>query len=218
MAELELDQLVLRYCRQVIMLAMDHVRSRMREENLPALRRCVDRPNVRKSDLNLTKAIDQEAEDLIVQTLRPKFAKLPIQAYTVFSEELGIQTIHAHSPQAKGRVERVIQTLQDRLPKQMRLRGIASRTADNTFLPEFTQDFNRRFGEDTLRRITGLIQLSFNVLNGLISLRFLLKLMAANPANPFASLVYFTTSPFLWIFQGLTRIPPLRESRSNSFP
>jgi YggT family protein len=62
-------------------------------------------------------------------------------------------------------------------------------------------------GEETLRRITGLIQLAFGVLNGLIGLRFLLKLMAANPSNPFASLVYFITTPFLWMFQGLTRTP-----------
>jgi hypothetical protein len=61
--------------------------------------------------------------------------------------------------------------------------------------------------EGTLRRITGLIQLGFGVLNGLIGLRFLLKLMAANPANPYASLIYFITSPFLWMFQGLTRTP-----------
>jgi len=61
--------------------------------------------------------------------------------------------------------------------------------------------------EETLRRLTGLIQLAFGVLNGLISLRFLLKLMAANPANPFASLIYFITTPFLWMFQGLTRTP-----------
>jgi hypothetical protein len=61
--------------------------------------------------------------------------------------------------------------------------------------------------EETLRRLTGLIQLSFGVLNGLIGLRFLLKLMAANPANPFASLIYFVTTPFLWMFQGLTYTP-----------
>ena len=60
---------------------------------------------------------------------------------------------------------------------------------------------------ETLRRITGLIQLSFGVLNGLIGLRFLFKLMAANPNNPFASLIYFITLPFLWMFQGLTRTP-----------
>ena len=46
-------------------------------------------------------------------------------------QELDIQIICANTPQAKGRVERVIQTLQDRLPKEMRLRGIASRTAGN---------------------------------------------------------------------------------------
>src|SRR5215510_2167592 len=61
--------------------------------------------------------------------------------------------------------------------------------------------------EDNLRRIIGLIQLSFGILDGLIGLRFLLKLMAANPSNPFASLVYFITTPFLWMFQGLTRTP-----------
>jgi hypothetical protein len=61
--------------------------------------------------------------------------------------------------------------------------------------------------EESLRRLIGLIQLSFGVLDGLIGLRFLLKLMAANPANPFASLVYFITSPFLWMFQGLTYTP-----------
>jgi myo-inositol-1(or 4)-monophosphatase len=53
----------------------------------------VAQPHVQKSELNLTKAIDQEAEDLIVEALRFKFAKLPgIKAYTLFSEELGIQT------------------------------------------------------------------------------------------------------------------------------
>ena len=93
MSELELDQLVLRYCRQVIMQAMDHIRGRMREENLPALKRCIAQPNVQKSELNLTKAIDQEAEDLIVEALQFKFTKLPgIKAYTIFSEELGIKT------------------------------------------------------------------------------------------------------------------------------
>ena len=93
MEDLTLDHLVLRYCRQIIMQAMDHVRSRMRNENLPALKRWVQNVHVEKSELNLTKAIDQEAEDLIVEALRLKFAKLPgVKVYTVFSEELGIQT------------------------------------------------------------------------------------------------------------------------------
>ena len=62
--------------------------------------------------------------------------------------ELDIEIICANTPQAKGRVERVIQTLQDRLPKEMRLRGIHSHEAGNAYLPEFIQDFNPRFSEE----------------------------------------------------------------------
>ena len=63
-------------------------------------------------------------------------------------QELDIQIICANTPQAKGRVERVIQTLQDRLPKEMRLRGIHSQEAGNAYLPEFLDDFNQRFGQE----------------------------------------------------------------------
>jgi hypothetical protein len=61
-------------------------------------------------------------------------------------QELDIQIICANTPQAKGRVERANQTLQDRLVKEMRLRGIASLAAGNAYLPEFMADFNQRFG------------------------------------------------------------------------
>ncbi|HET8669924.1 MAG TPA: ISNCY family transposase [Candidatus Saccharimonadales bacterium] len=70
------------------------------------------------------------------------------QALTQFGramQELNIQIICANSPQAKGRVERVIQTLQDRLPKELRLRNISNMTKGNAYLPEFLQDFNQRF-------------------------------------------------------------------------
>src|SRR5512141_2938466 len=60
-------------------------------------------------------------------------------------QELDIEIICANSPQAKGRVERVIQTLQDRLPKEMRLRGISHMSDGNAYLPEFRMDFNQRF-------------------------------------------------------------------------
>ena len=67
--------------------------------------------------------------------------------------------------------------------------------------------YGMTISQGTLRRLTGLIQLAFVILNGLIGLRFLLKLMAANPANPFAQMVYFLTTPFLWMFQGITYTP-----------
>jgi hypothetical protein len=60
-------------------------------------------------------------------------------------QDLDIEIICANTPQAKGRVERVNQTLQDRLVKEMRLRAISSIEEANLFLPEFIQDFNARF-------------------------------------------------------------------------
>jgi hypothetical protein len=58
---------------------------------------------------------------------------------------LEIEAIHARTPQAKGRVERANQTLQDRLVKELRLRGINEPELANAYLPEFMADFNRRF-------------------------------------------------------------------------
>jgi transposase len=60
---------------------------------------------------------------------------------------LDIGAIHANTPQAKGRVERANQTLQDRLVKELRLRGISDIDAANAFLPEFIADYNRRFAK-----------------------------------------------------------------------
>jgi hypothetical protein len=60
-------------------------------------------------------------------------------------KELEIELICAHSPQAKGRVERANQTLQDRLVKELRLRSISSVEAANDYLPEFIASFNSRF-------------------------------------------------------------------------
>src|SRR6266704_3432853 len=60
-------------------------------------------------------------------------------------QELGIGFIAAHSPQAKGRIERFWQTLQDRLVSELRLRGISTAEAANAFLPAFLADLNPRF-------------------------------------------------------------------------
>lgn len=50
--------------------------------------------------------------------------------------QLGIEHIAAYSPQARGRCERAFRTLQDRLPKELKLAGIASMAAANRFLKE----------------------------------------------------------------------------------
>lgn len=62
-------------------------------------------------------------------------------------KELGIGVIHAHSPQAKGRVERLFRTLQDRLVKELRLAEIRTPEEANRFLRQtFIPRFNERFG------------------------------------------------------------------------
>ena len=58
---------------------------------------------------------------------------------------LAIEPIHANTPQAKGRVERANQTLQDRLVKALRWHGLADLKAGNAFLPTFMADYNARF-------------------------------------------------------------------------
>lgn len=65
--------------------------------------------------------------------------------------ELGIEILCANSSQAKGRVERVNRTLQDRLVKELRLAGISGRDAGNQFLPEFMARFNARFATRAAR-------------------------------------------------------------------
>lgn len=59
--------------------------------------------------------------------------------------ELGVQLILAHSPQAKGRIERLWGTLQNRLVSELRLAGAASIEEANAFLPAFLTRFNRTF-------------------------------------------------------------------------
>lgn len=70
-----------------------------------------------------------------------------------------IEAIYAHSPQAKGRVERANSTLQDRLVKELRLRGISDQDSANAYLDAFREDHNRRFAvvarapEDAHRKV-----------------------------------------------------------------
>src|SRR6266849_5344106 len=62
--------------------------------------------------------------------------------------ELNIDIICANSPQAKGRVERMNGTLQDRLVKELRLQGISTMEDGNSFAPAFIEDYNARFGRE----------------------------------------------------------------------
>lgn len=60
-------------------------------------------------------------------------------------KQLGVQVINANSPQAKGRVERMNRTLQDRLVNELRLANISDIDSANIFLKEYIDEFNRKF-------------------------------------------------------------------------
>jgi hypothetical protein len=61
--------------------------------------------------------------------------------------ELDIELICANSPQAKGRIERANRTFQDRLVKELRLRGISDMDAANAYLPQFLNEHNQKFAK-----------------------------------------------------------------------
>ncbi|HNY10632.1 MAG TPA: ISNCY family transposase [Candidatus Wallbacteria bacterium] len=73
------------------------------------------------------------------------FSERSLSEFEKVMESLGIIVIHARSPQAKGRVERLFETLQDRLVKEMQLKGIRTMEEANEYLPEYIQKHNERF-------------------------------------------------------------------------
>ena len=128
------------------------------EENLRTLRGWLQRHGrplalyTDKNSLFVTSRPVQWQEQLRDQPARTQFGRA--------LHELGIEWIAAHSPQAKGRIERLFRTLQDRLVKEMRLRGIetleqANYYLQSTFLPWWQQRFARlaRDPRDAHRRL-----------------------------------------------------------------
>ena len=69
-----------------------------------------------------------------------------VTQFTRAMSQLGIEVLCANTPQAKGRVERAFQTLQDRLVKEMRLQRISGMAEGNAYVPEFIREYNAHFG------------------------------------------------------------------------
>jgi hypothetical protein len=69
-------------------------------------------------------------------------------------EELGIQQIPAHSPQAKGRIERVWRTCQDRLVSELRLAHATTLAEANAVLARFCDDYNQRFARPAAHTVS----------------------------------------------------------------
>jgi len=83
------------------------------------------------------------------EDLKGEFAKTQ---FSRLLNELDVKVIFAHSPQAKGRIERLFETLQDRLVKELRLAGITTLKQANIFLENYLPKYNARFAVKPLRK------------------------------------------------------------------
>lgn len=111
--------------------AMDSFKHYGQKYGLP-LRVYIDRHSTYKTQRK--KTIEEELAN-----------KEPLTQFGRALEELGVEVIYAHSPQAKGRVERLFRTFQDRLIKEMRLKGIKTIEEANQFLEYYLPIYNKRF-------------------------------------------------------------------------
>jgi len=78
--------------------------------------------------------------------------RVPQSQFERAMSELGVEVIHANSPQAKGRIERLFKTLQDRLVKEMRLGNISKISQANKFLESYLPIYNHRFSLETKQK------------------------------------------------------------------
>jgi len=76
----------------------------------------------------------------------------PMSHFEESLEELCVEVIHAYSPQAKGRIERLFGTFQDRVVKEMRLAGVTNITEGNTFLDGYLPEYNRKFAQEAAQK------------------------------------------------------------------
>jgi transposase len=87
-------------------------------------------------------------------------------------EELGIETIAAYSPQARGRSERGFRTWQGRLPQELRLRSLCTVEQANKFLrDEYIAEFNQRFRVSAVQTGTAFLSLQRIDLNQIFCLK-----------------------------------------------
>jgi transposase len=93
----------------------------------------LDRHTTYKSNKKLT--VEEELEG--IEPGRSQFQRA--------MEVLGVEVIHANSPQAKGRIERFFRTLQDRLVKEMRLQQISNCEDANLYLESYLEEHNKAF-------------------------------------------------------------------------
>src|SRR3974390_582699 len=119
------------YDHEGTMPAMDSFKRYIRKRGLP-LKVYLDKHSTYKSTARAT--IEEQLEGVE-----------PLSEFERALKELGVEVSHAHSPQAKGRIERLFRTFQDRVIKEMRLKGVRTIEEGNRFLSEYLPIYNKRF-------------------------------------------------------------------------
>ena len=76
----------------------------------------------------------------------------PMSHFEKSLAELDVKVIHAYSPQAKGRIERLFGTFQDRVVKEMRLAGVTDIAGGNTFLDGYLPEYNRKYAKEATQK------------------------------------------------------------------
>jgi len=76
----------------------------------------------------------------------------PMSHFEKSLDELGVKVIHAYSPQAKGRVERLFGTFQDRVVKEMRLARVTNIAEGNTFLDGYLPEYNTKYAKEAAEK------------------------------------------------------------------
>ncbi|MFH1563551.1 MAG: ISNCY family transposase [Nitrospirota bacterium] len=112
--------------------AMDSFRGYIEQYGIPQSL-YLDKHSTYKSNAKIT--VEEELEG----------KREPKSQFERVLDELGVEVIHANSPQAKGRIERLFRTFQDRVIKEMRLVGIDTKEEANKFLEGYLPLYNKRF-------------------------------------------------------------------------
>jgi hypothetical protein len=76
----------------------------------------------------------------------------PMSHFEKSLAQLGVKVIHAYSPQAKGRVERLFGIFQDRVVKEMRLAGVTNIAEGNAFLDSYLPEYNRKYAKEAVKK------------------------------------------------------------------
>ena len=115
-----------------------------------------------KKDRDLT--IEEQLEGLRLKDQKTQLGRI--------MGELDVDMHPAHSPQAKGRIERLWETLQSRLPVEFKRHGITTIEAANKFLPLYMRQFNAQFGVQPAQNKTKFAKLyDMSALDALLTVK-----------------------------------------------